>query len=185
LVLAGILLPACQPYQFKGAPYPDPQPAADFELEASNGRSIRLSDQRGQVTLLFFGYTSCPDICPTTLADANQVLKELGDDAERVRFLFVTVDPERDTPDVLARYVAAFNPAIVGLTGTPDDLASIRQAYGVLAEEEEPHGSHGDHLVTHTSRVFLVDREGRLRLSYVYGTPPDDMVQDIRHLLGS
>jgi protein SCO1/2 len=180
LVLASILLPACQPYQFKGTPYPDPQPAADFQLEAANGQSFHLSDQRGKVTLLYFGYTSCPDLCPTTLADASQVLKELGNDAERVRFLFVTVDPERDTPDVLAHYVAAFNPAIVGLTGTPDELASVRQAFGVLADKEAP-----DALVTHTSRVFLVDPEGRLRLSYVYGTPPDDMVQDIRQLLGS
>ena len=95
------------------------------------------------------------------------------------------VDAERDTPDVLARYVAAFHPAIVGLTGARDELASVRQAYGVLAEEEAAEESHGGHLVTHPSRVFLVDSEGRLRLSYAYGTPPGDMVQDIRHLLGS
>jgi protein SCO1/2 len=112
-----LLLTACQSYQFKGTEYDDPQMAPDFELSATDGESFRLSDQQGNITLMFFGYTSCPDVCPTTLAEANQVLKGLGEDSGQVRFVFITVDPERDTPQVLDTYVKAFNPAIIGLTG--------------------------------------------------------------------
>jgi protein SCO1/2 len=133
---------------------------------------------------MFFGYTSCPDVCPTTLAEARWVLEGLGDDADRVIFLFTTVDPERDTPEVLGTYVAAFHPAIVGLTGAPDVLAAVRQDYGIFAEKEVLEGSATDYIVNHTARLFLVDTEGRLRLSYSFGTPPEDILEDIRHLLG-
>jgi protein SCO1/2 len=178
-----LLLTACQSYQFKGTQYDDPQTAPDFELSATDGETFRLSDQRGKVTLMFFGYTSCPDVCPTTLAEANQVLKGLGDDSEQVRFVFITVDPERDTPEVLDTYVKAFNPAIIGLTGSPDQLSAVRQDYGIFAEKEALENSAVGYVVNHTARVFLVDAEGRLRLSYSYGTPPEDIVEDIRHLL--
>jgi protein SCO1/2 len=133
---------------------------------------------------MFFGYTSCPDVCPTTLAEAKRVLEGLGDDADRVTFLFITVDPERDTPEVLGTYVTAFHPAIVGLTGAPNDLATVRQDYGVFAEKEVLEGSAAGYIVNHTARVFLVDAEGRLRLSYSFGTPSGDVLEDIRHLLG-
>jgi protein SCO1/2 len=187
LVLLGLLsflLVACQSYQFKGTSYPDPQPAPDFALTATDGQQFRLSEHRRQIVLMFFGYTSCPDVCPTTLAEAKQILKGVGNDADRVIFLFITVDPERDTPQVLANYVAAFDPAIVGLTGTPDELAAVRQAYGVFAEKEATDESAEGYMMNHTARVFLVDTEGQLRLSYAFGTPPGDIVQDIRHLLG-
>ena len=186
LVLLGLLsflLVACQSYQFKGTSYPDPQPAPDFALTATDGQQFRLSEHRRQIVLMFFGYTSCPDVCPTTLAEAKQILKGVGSDADRVIFLFITVDPERDTPQVLANYVAAFDPAIVGLTGTSDELAAVRQAYGVFAEKEVVDASAVGYTITHTSRVFLVDTEGRLRLSYAFGTLPDDILQDVRHLL--
>jgi protein SCO1/2 len=186
LVLLGFLsflLAACQSYQFKGTSYPDPQPASDFALTATDGQQFRLSEHRGQIVLMFFGYTSCPDVCPTTLAEAKQILKGVGGDSDRVTFLFITVDPERDTPQVLANYVAAFDPAIVGLTGTSDELAAVRQAYGVFAEKEVVDASAVGYTITHTSRVFLVDTEGRLRLSYAFGTLPDDILQDVRHLL--
>jgi protein SCO1/2 len=187
LVLLGLLsflLAACQSYQFKGTPYPDLQTAPDFALTATHGKQFRLSEHRGQIVLMFFGYTSCTDVCPTTLAEAKQILKGVGSDADRVTFLFITVDPERDTPQVLAKYVAAFDPAIVGLSGTSDELAAVRQAYGIFAEKEAVDDSGAGYTITHTSRVFLVDTEGHLRLSYAFGTPPDDIVQDIRHLLG-
>ena len=175
---------ACQPYQFKGTAYADPQPAPDFELTATDGQRFRLGEQRGQIVLLFFGYTSCPDVCAMTLAEARQVLQGLHEDADEVRFVFVTVDPERDTPQVLARYVSAFHPAILGLSGTPDELEAIRQAYGVIAEKGMLEKSAAGYGVNHTARVFLVDRDGRLRLSYAFGTPPADIIQDIHHLLG-
>jgi protein SCO1/2 len=183
LLLVALLLTACGAYQFNGTAYPEPQAAPDFELTAADGTPFRLSGQRGQIVLLFFGYTSCPDVCPTTLAEANQLLRGLGDDAGRVTYTFITVDPGRDTPQVLAGYTAAFHPAIVGLTGAPDQLAGVRQAYGVSAEEVM-HASTGGHSLAHTARLFLVDAQGRLRLSYAAGTPAQDILQDIRHLLG-
>ncbi len=183
-MLTSLILTACQSYQFKGTQYPDPQSAPDFELAATNGDRFRLSDQQGQTVLMFFGYTSCPDVCPLTLAEARRVLEGLGDDADKVTFLFITVDPERDTTEVLDTYVTAFHPAITGLTGTPDELAAVRQDYGITAEKEVLEGSAAGYVVNHTARVFLVDAEGRLRLSYAFGTPPEDILEDIRHLIG-
>jgi protein SCO1/2 len=179
-----LLLTACQSYQFNGTQYPDPRLAPDFELTATNGERFQLSDQQGQVVLMFFGYTSCPDVCPTTLAEAKRVLEGLGEDADRVKFVFITVDPERDTPEILGTYVAAFHPAILGLTGAPHELAAVRQAYGIFAEKEVLEGSATGYIVNHTARTFLVDPEGHLRLSYAYGTSPEDVLEDIRHLLG-
>lgn len=181
--LLSLVLGACQSYQFKGTPYPDPQPAPDFALTATDGQRFRLSEHQGQIVLIFFGYTSCPDVCPMTLTEAKQVLQGLGDDREQVAFLFITVDPERDTPEVLANYVTAFHPAILGLTGTSDELAAVRQGYGVFAEKEVPGEATTGYSVNHTARIFLIDPMGRLRLSYAFGTPADDILQDIRHLL--
>jgi protein SCO1/2 len=184
LALLALLLPACQAYQFKGTLHEGDRPAPDFELAAADGGRFRLSEQRGEIVLMFFGYTSCPDVCPMTLAEARQILDRLEGDVERVTFVFITVDPERDTPEILARYVQTFHPDIRGLTGTPGELEAVRQAYGVVAEKEVLDDSAAGYMISHTARVFLVDGEGRLRLSYSFGTPPEDIVQDIRHLLG-
>ena len=183
-LLAALLLSACGSYQFQGTEYAEPSPAPDFELKKTDGQHFRLSEQRGQIVLMFFGYTSCPDVCPTTLAEANQIFRGLDNDADQVRFLFITVDPDRDTPEVLSNYVTAFHPAIVGLTGTPDELQAVYRDYGIFAEKEELSESAVGYVVNHTARVFLVDAQGRLRLSYAFGTPPEDILQDIRHLLG-
>ena len=182
LGLISLTLTACQSYQFKGTEYPDPQQSPDFELTSTDGERFRLSDQQGQIVLMFFGYTSCPDVCPTTLAEANQILRGLGEDADQVEFLFITVDPERDTAEVLDTYVTAFHPAITGLSGTPDELSAVRQDYGVFAEKEVLENSAAGYVVNHTARIFLVDAEGQLRLSYSFGTPPEDILADIRHL---
>jgi protein SCO1/2 len=178
------MLSACGSYQFQGTEYAKPNTAPDFELMATDGHRFRLGEQRGQIVLMFFGYTSCPDVCPTTLAEANQILRGLENDADQVTFLFITVDPERDTPEVLSNYVAAFHPAIVGLTGAPNELGAVYQDYGILAEKEELSGSAVGYVINHTARIFLVDAQGRLRLSYAFGTPPEDILQDIHHLLG-
>jgi protein SCO1/2 len=183
LVVIGLLLTACGSYQFKGSQYPDSKTAPDFQLKAADGQSFQLSHQQGKVVLMFFGYTSCPDVCPITLAEAHQILQALGTEADKVTFLFITVDPERDTPQVLSSYVKTFDPAIVGLTGTPDELQAVYQAYGILVEKAPPEGSAAGYSVTHTSRMFLVDTQGYLSLSYSYGTPVDDIVQDVHHLL--
>ncbi len=183
LGLMALALASCRSYEFKGTEYPDPQPAPDFALDNVWGGSFRLSDYQGQVVLMYFGYTSCPDICPATLAVARKVLIELGEDAGRVSFLFVTVDPERDTPGVIANYVSVFHPGIIGLTGTSEQLQGVFDAYGIVAEREELPQSAVGYVMNHTTRTFLVDQAGRLRLSYAYGTPPEDILADVHHLL--
>lgn len=182
--LAAFLVGACAPYVFKGTEYVDPQPAPDFELTRSDGGSLRLSEQRGRVVLLFFGFTTCPDVCPATLGDAKRILEELGEEAQDVEYLFVTVDPERDTPEVLESYVSIFSPAIVGLTGSAESLAQVWQDYGIFVEKVPLEGSAQEYTVTHTARVFVIDGDGRLRLSYSFGTPFQDILEDIRALLG-
>jgi protein SCO1/2 len=186
LLLAGLLAGCGQPaYQFKGTPYPPDRQALDFTLTSEEGEPFQLSDHKDQVILLFFGYTSCPDVCPTTLAEARQVLNDLEGDADQVAFLFITVDPERDTPERLAKYTDVFHPAITGLTGDAETLAHVRDAYGVVAEKEQLTDSALGYVVNHTARTFLVDQQGNLKLSYRYGTVPEDILSDVKYLLQS
>lgn len=178
-----LVLTACRPYEFNGTEYPEPEPAADFTLENASGEIFRLSDQRGKLLLLFFGFTSCPDVCPTTLSEARRILEGLGEESEQVRFAFITVDPERDTPERLGQYVARFHPDIVGLRGTTDQLQAMFDAYGVYAAKVPLEDSAAEYTMEHTARIFLIDQEGRLRLSYAFGTPVEDILQDVQYLL--
>ncbi|MEZ4767426.1 MAG: SCO family protein [Caldilineales bacterium] len=183
-MLAVALLAGCgQPYTFQGTAYPEPLARPAVQLTSETGQPFDLSDQSGKVSLLFFGYTTCPDVCPTTLAEARTILNDLGDDAQDVEFLFVTVDPERDTPEKLSAYTDAFHPGIVGLTGTPEQLAAVYDEFGVRAERVDAPDSALGYLMNHTSRMYLVDRDGNLRLSYGYGTPLENIVDDVRHLV--
>ena len=179
-----VLLVGCrQPYAYNGTAYPEPLATPQFTLTSESGEPMQLSDLQDKVVLIFFGYTTCPDVCPTTLAEARTILNDLGSDAQDVTFLFVTVDPARDTPEKLAAYTDAFHPGIIGLTGEPDQLAPVYDEFGVLAERVEAPDSALGYLMNHTSRMFLVDQQGNLRLSYRYGTPPEDIVNDVKHLL--
>jgi protein SCO1/2 len=185
LLAAGLLLllTACQSYEYRGTVVDDPQPAPPLVLDNVDGGTFDLAEHRGTIYLLYFGYTSCPDICPATLAQARQVFDQLGDQADQVRFLFVTVDPERDTPDILSTYIEVFHSNIIGLAGSQEALQAIFDDYGIVAEKEFIEDSAVGYVMNHTTRVFLIDQEGRLALSYSFGTPPEDMVQDIEHLL--
>jgi len=182
-LLIAMLLVACTPYQLQGTEHPEGSLASDFRLEDSDKRPFQLSTRDEEIALLFWGYTSCPDVCPITLTEAKQILQELGDDAAQVAFLFITVDPERDTPEVLDNYVTAFHPNIIGLTGTPDELTAVQEAYGIYAAKVPLENSATAYSIDHTARLFLVDGNGRLRLSYAYGTPANEIVEDIRYLL--
>jgi protein SCO1/2 len=171
-----------QSYIFKGSLLEPPLPAEDFALKDQHGQSFRLSDHHGEVVLIFFGYTNCPDVCPVTLAGFRQIKERLADKADRARFVFVTVDPERDTPERIAEHLANFDPAFIGLTGEPDELQTVWKNYGVYAEKAEASSASG-YLVDHTARVYVIDVNGNLRLTYAFGTDNLAMAQDVDHLL--
>jgi protein SCO1/2 len=185
VVVTGWLLIACQSSapSFKGTVLDPPQAVTDFTLTDQHGKTFRLSDQRGQVVLLFFGYTFCPDVCPMTLGTWKRVYEALGDAAERVRFVFVTVDPERDTPERLREHLENFNPDFIGLTGTPDELEPVYQQFGVYYEKDTTTKSAAGYLVSHTASAFVVDPDGQWRLRHSFGTPVEDIVHDIKQLL--
>lgn len=171
-----------QSYTFKGSLIEPPLPAEDFTLYDQHNQPFRLSDQRGEVILIFFGYTHCPDVCPVTLADFKQLRAGLAADASRVNFVFITVDPERDTPERLAGYLANFDPAIIGLTGDREALEAVWKTFGVYAAKAET-GSAPGYLVDHTARIYAIDANGDLRLTYAFGTESEAVAQDVALLL--
>lgn len=186
LVLIGVVMAAVfffpKTDSFRGTVYDPPLPAPEIELTQDNGSSFRLSEMRGQIVLLYFGYTFCPDVCPTTLSDLRRVMDDLGGDAAQVQVLFVTVDPKRDTPEKMREYVSRFTPTFIGLSGSMEELEVIWSNYGVYREEEQLPNSATGYLVNHTARVYLIDQDGNLRLSYSFGTPTDDIVHDLKIL---
>ncbi len=171
-----------RPYAFHGTVINPPLPVTDFSLQTANGESFRLSDQEGKIVLLFFGYTSCPDVCPTTLAIFKQVHERLGDDAQMVRFVMITADPDRDTPEKVAAYVAQFNSEFIGLSGSLADLGTIWKELGVFVEKQDS-GSAAGYLVSHTASVYVIDQNGDLLMTLPYGTSAIDMANDLtQHL---
>lgn len=159
-----------------------PKPVSDFTLTAHTGDPLQLSDFEGQVVVLYFGYTSCPDVCPTTLGSYRQAKAELGDDADRVRFVFISVDPERDDITRLANYVPAFDPDFVGATGDDATLRRIANDFGVFFQRVD-YDNDVNYLVDHTASTFVVGPEGDLRVVIPYGTDPAIMAQHIRTVL--
>jgi protein SCO1 len=180
---AALALLFVKPAGFRGTSYGEPYPkATEIALTRSNGETFRLSEQKGKIVLLFFGYTSCPDVCPTTLAELNQVMGKLGDKTRQVQIVFVSVDPARDTPEKIQEYVEHFNKSFIGLSGSVEDLQSIWKNYGVFREEVKSESALG-YIVNHTARTYLIDKDGNLRLSYGFQTPVDDIVGDLEILL--
>ncbi len=161
-----------------------PVPAPDFALTDPEGRVFRLSEQRGHPVLLFFGYTFCPDVCPTELGTWRRVRDLLGEDAERVRFVFITVDPERDTPEKVGKYVrSAGHESFIGLTGGREELEQVWSDYNVYVRKEEPQQPGGYYAVTHSALTYLVDPDGRLLVLYSFGTKAEDIAADLRRIL--
>ena len=181
VVAAGVFL-FSRPDTFRGTSYTEPYPVApEIQLTRSMHNDFQLSEMHGKVVALFFGYTSCPDVCPTTMAELNQALGELGDQAEQVQVLFVTVDPQRDTPERVQEYVHHFNPDFIGLSGSEAELAKVWNSYGVFREVVEGTSAAG-YLVNHTARVTLIDQQGHLRVSFPADTPLEDVVHDLKLL---
>ena len=154
----------------------------DFELTAHTGKRVKVSDFKGKVVILFFGYTHCPDICAPTLSRLAALMKRLGPDAARVQVLFVTVDPEHDTVKQLAGFVPQFAPAFIGLTGSEQEIAKVAQDYKV-AFGKNPANQPGQILVDHSTGILVKDAKGALRLLVKNDMPVEDLEHDIRVLL--
>lgn len=187
LFLCVLLLAACGehdlPSPYHAIDVTGPLEQADFHLADFNGKPRSLADFRGKVVVLFFGYTHCPVVCPTTLADLAQVMRMLGKDADRVQVLFVTVDPERDTPDLLAKFVPAFYPSFLGLYGDAQSTAQTAKSFGVSYEKQ--YYRKGGYAMLHSDGTFLIGPQGRPLLLSRYGQPAALLAQDIRLLLAA
>lgn len=161
-------------------------PDLRFELSGAKGKTISANDLKGNTVLLFFGFASCPDICPTTMAQLTGVLEQLGDQAKDVRIVFVSVDPHRDTPDVLQAYVDAFNNQAIGVTGNEKQIADLARRYRVAYQIEKPRPGDSAELydVTHSRGVYIFDNKGKARLLASDTDSIDAIVKDLRQLIG-
>ncbi len=177
------ILPMFQPHVFHGQVIQSNQAAPSIELDGPDGSTVRLSDYEGKVVVLYFGYTFCPDVCPTTLAKLNQALGMMGDKAEDVQVIMVSVDPKRDTPEVLKEYMAHFNPTFLGVTGDPDTIDRIATIYGVYYEAEEGSEATG-YLVNHTATLMIVDRDGYLKLVLPFKGTAEEVADDLLYFVG-
>jgi protein SCO1/2 len=183
LALAALLAWRLRPPELHGVLIQSPQQAADFTLMTSTGEPMSLSDFRGKHVLLYFGYTFCPDVCPTTLNDLKRMMEILGPKrAEDVQVIMVSVDPERDTVEQLASYLPYFHPNFLGMTGTVEEIQPVASRFGIFFERHEGTSAAG-YLVDHTAVVTLVDDEGYVRMVFPYGTSGEDMAADLTYLM--
>ena len=182
--LGVLLLAACDGAQpkFKSTDITGADYGKQLELTDHRGKPRRLEEFRGKAVVLFFGFTRCPDVCPTTLADAAQAMRQLGPDAERVQVLLVTVDPERDTGDVLAKYVTAFDARFLGLRGDLDATRRAAKEFKVYFEKR-PGKNPQDYSVDHSAQSYVLDPQGRLRLFVRHDRIAEDLAPDLRLLL--
>ncbi|MFZ3321709.1 MAG: SCO family protein [Usitatibacter sp.] len=188
LALAGALIAAgCDSRPktpFNGVDVTGSDLGRELRLNDFDGKPRTLAEFRGKVVLVTFGYTQCPDVCPTTLQDLNSAVKKLGPDASRVQVLFVTVDPKRDKPELLREYVPAFNPSFIGLYGDEEATKKVESDFKIYAAERAGKTPE-TYTVDHSAQTYAYDPQGRIRLVVGYGFTPDAMASDIRLLLNS
>lgn len=158
--------------------------ARTLDLPDADGKPFKLQNHRGKVVLVFFGYTQCPDVCPTTLAELAAVKKQLGKAGDDVLGVFVSVDPARDTPAVLKPYVGSFGPGFLGLVGSEEQIKAAAKEFKVFYGKV-PGKTEGSYTVDHTAGTYVFDREGRVRLFVRYGSPSEQLVHDLKQLLGA
>ena len=185
LFAAGLGARAAAAPELRAGVFDPPRAAPDFALQGSNGAELTLSRYRGKVVALGFGYTHCPSVCPTTLAYLAEVRKKLSAGRDDFQVVYVTVDPERDTPQQLKAFLASFDSTFIGATGTPEQLAAVRKAYGITLSgkifvETMPKSTY---FLDHSSFIYLIDRGGQLRAMMPFGVSADDMEHDVRVLL--
>jgi protein SCO1 len=175
---------AATPVTFKGADITGATYARNLSLPDVSGQVRTLADFKGKVTVVFFGYTQCPDVCPTTMADLAQVKQALGADGNRLQGVFVTIDPERDTPEILKSYMASFDPSFVALRGTPEQTKAAAQEFKIFFAKV-PGKVEGSYTMDHTAGAFILDANGHPRLFERYGGGAEALVADVKALLAS
>jgi protein SCO1/2 len=180
LLFASAALAANDGNALKAGTFSPPRMAPEFSLAGSDGAELKLQRYRGKVVLLAFGFTHCTEVCPVTLAVLAQARKQLGASAGEMQVVYITVDPERDSPARMREYLAAFDPSFVGGTGAPGVLAAVRKDYGVSANKIK---TASGYVVDHSSSIYLIDREGKLRAMMPYSHPPADFAHDVSLLL--
>src|SRR5262245_5406602 len=168
---------------FKSGVFDPPAAAPDFALQGSNGSPVVLSKFRGKVVAVAFGFSYCQRVCPVTLANLSQVFKQLGAAAADVQVIFVSVDPDRDSPGRMREFLQSFNPSFLGVTGSKTQIDAVRQAYGVFANKAVSENKKIGYEVHHSSSIYLIDREGKLRVLVPFGRPAQDVLHDINLLL--
>jgi protein SCO1/2 len=183
IVCITLLFAGCsQPPTFKSTDISGSDWGKDFALTDPQGQARHLADFKGKAVVVFFGYTQCPDVCPTTLLSMREVLNRLGNDAGRVQVIFVTLDPARDTPQVLREYVTAFHPSFVGLRGDEATTAAVARDFKVFYAKQAG-STAGTYSIDHSTGSYAYDPEGRLRLLIRHGETPDNVASDLRLLL--
>ena len=184
LTLAGCERPAGSGASFKAVDITGVEYARTFSLQDPDGKTRTLADFKGKVTVVFFGYTQCPDVCPTTMAELAQVKKSLGAEGERIQGVFVTVDPERDTPELLKAYMASFDPSFVALRGTPEQTAATAKEFKVFYAKVQGK-QEGTYTMDHTAGSYVFDAAGKPRLFVRYGSDADALAADLKTLLAA
>ena len=183
IILLGAAFYFLRPHTFHGTVFQSPEEASAFTLNVADGKTVSLSDFRGKIVLVYFGYTFCPDVCPATLGAVTQALKDLGDQADEVQLIMVSVDPGRDTPEKLAEYVQHFNPTFIGGTNTPEEVAKIASLYGIFYQISGETTSNGDYLIDHTATLMAIDRDGFLKVVFPFGITSDELTDDLKYML--
>jgi protein SCO1/2 len=185
LILSVVISGCAQEYKLRGTPYNPVIPAPPIQGIKQDGTPFDLTSLQGRVKVIFFGYTFCPDVCPLTLANMKGVYEMLKEEERaQTAFIFITVDPERDTPERLAAYVSAFNPAFYGVHIPEDELTRVKKEYGVYAEKNTQVASQSaaDYLVDHTAFVYIIDKRNNLREIFAHDAPKADIAADISYL---
>jgi len=181
-VLFLVIRPYLGPTEWHGVEMQSTQPVTNFTLTGPGEQPVSLIDFRGKVVMLYFGYTFCPDVCPATMVELRDAMEILGDRSEDVQVVMITVDPERDTAEVLEKYLAHFDESFIGLTGSPEELIAVTAPMGIFFERHEGSAASG-YLVDHTATVAVLDREGKLRLIYPFGITGKEMAADLKYLV--
>lgn len=184
--IVAVLLSACSPSTEEpslfGTDITGADFATDFKLTDHHGETRQLSDYQGKVVALFFGFTHCPDICPTTMADLAAAMKLMGKNSDHVQVLFVTVDPERDTQAVLSEFVPSFDSRFVGLTGTTEEIERTAQTFKIFYAKQQEPGQSG-YSFDHSAGVYVYDKKGKIRIYLKYGQKPQEIAHDLSRLL--